>query len=219
MRAALRRHERADVRHQRDQRHLAHVGRLAAHVRAGDQQQPARRREPAVVGDEVLDLRLDHRMAPALDLEADVVDELRPAVVSLRCNAAKTRTARRPARGRGRSPAAPSGRHRAAESSSSYSDFSSASARSRADSALSSKAFSSGRDVALGVLQRLPAPVVVGHLLRVRVGDLDVVAVHRVVGDAQVRDAGALPSLASPDRPGTRPRSICSARSSSSSAL
>ena len=42
MRARLRRHEAADVRQQRDQRHLAHVGGLAAHVRAGDQQQLAR---------------------------------------------------------------------------------------------------------------------------------------------------------------------------------
>ena len=48
------------------------------------------------------------------------------------------------------------------------------------------------RDVALGVLQRLAAPVVVGHALGVRARDLDVEAVHAVVFDLQVRDAAAL---------------------------
>ena len=47
------------------------------------------------------------------------------------------------------------------------------------------------RDVALGVLQRLPAAVVVGNLLDVRVGDFDVEAVHAVVLDLEIGDAGA----------------------------
>src|SRR5256885_12950622 len=47
-----------------------------------------------------------------------------------------------------------------------------------------------GRDVALGVLERLAAAVVGGHLGGVGVGDLDVETVHAVVGDAQVGDAG-----------------------------
>ncbi len=47
------------------------------------------------------------------------------------------------------------------------------------------------RDVALRVLERLPAPVVVGNLLRVGVGDLDVEAVHAVVLDLEIGDAGA----------------------------
>src|SRR6266700_379788 len=46
-------------------------------------------------------------------------------------------------------------------------------------------------DVALGVLKRLPAAVVGGYLAGVGVGDLDVEAVHVVVGDAQVGNASA----------------------------
>src|SRR5213075_3175599 len=38
-RRAERGHERSDVRHQRDERDLAHVGRLAAHIGPGYQQQ------------------------------------------------------------------------------------------------------------------------------------------------------------------------------------
>ena len=49
-----------------------------------------------------------------------------------------------------------------------------------------------GRDVPFGVLERLPAPVVVGHPRGVHVGDLDVEPVHLVVLDLQVGDARAL---------------------------
>jgi hypothetical protein len=49
-----------------------------------------------------------------------------------------------------------------------------------------------GRDVALGVLQGLPAAVVVGDLLDVGVGDFDVEAMHLVVFDLEVGDAAAL---------------------------
>src|SRR5437016_6353271 len=55
------------------------------------------------------------------------------------------------------------------------------------------------RDVTLGVLQRLPAAVVVRHFTRVRVRHFDVVAVHLVVGDAQVGNSRAL-ALASLQR-------------------
>ena len=68
--ARRRRHERADRGEQRDQRDLAHEGALAAHVRAGDDEHPARRVEPAVVRHEVAgagleQARLDDRMAAA----------------------------------------------------------------------------------------------------------------------------------------------------------
>ena len=59
---ASRRHVAADIRQQRDQRGLAHERRFTAHVRAGDQQQLARALRVGVVGDELLDLRFDHRM-------------------------------------------------------------------------------------------------------------------------------------------------------------
>ena len=75
-----------------------------------------------------------------------------------------------------------------------------------------------GRDVALGVLQRLPAAIVVGNLLGMGVRDLDVVAVDAVVLDLQVRDAAAL-ALARFEVDQELRRSPASiARSSSSSA-
>ena len=46
-------------------------------------------------------------------------------------------------------------------------------------------------DVALGVLERLPAPVVVRNALDVRVRDFDVEAVHAVVLDPEAGDARA----------------------------
>ncbi len=49
-----------------------------------------------------------------------------------------------------------------------------------------------GRDVALGVLQRLPAAVIVGHARGVRMRDLDVEPVDLVVFDLEIGDAGAL---------------------------
>ncbi len=49
------------------------------------------------------------------------------------------------------------------------------------------------RDVALGVLQRLAAAVVVRHLARIGGAHLDVEAVHAVVFDLELVDAGARP--------------------------
>jgi hypothetical protein len=46
---ALRRHEAADVRENDDERGLAHVGALAAHVRAGDDEHAARLIEAQIV--------------------------------------------------------------------------------------------------------------------------------------------------------------------------
>ena len=51
-RRARRRHEHPAIREQRDDRRLAHVRRLAAHVRTGDDQQPPRGVERDVVGNE-----------------------------------------------------------------------------------------------------------------------------------------------------------------------
>ena len=72
---------RARLREQGDQGVLAEEGRLAAHIRAGHQPQPAVLRQPAIIGDEALAAQpqrvLDHRVAAALDLEAIVLDEMR----------------------------------------------------------------------------------------------------------------------------------------------
>ena len=48
------------------------------------------------------------------------------------------------------------------------------------------------RDVALGVLHRLPAVIVRRHAVGEAAIDLDVVALHAVVAEPQVRDAAAL---------------------------
>ena len=70
--------ETADVGKQHDQRVLAHVGRLAAHVRAGHDQHAACLVELEVVRLErlVADL-LDHGVAAPLDMDAAVRTELR----------------------------------------------------------------------------------------------------------------------------------------------
>ena len=107
-RARLRRHEAAALREQRDQRHLAHVGRLAAHVRAGDRAAAgASAREAAVVGDEVLDLALDHRMAARLDVDAARRRTPAAPVVALRPRSAKRGEHIELRRAPRRSPAAP----------------------------------------------------------------------------------------------------------------
>src|SRR5215813_704340 len=49
-----------------------------------------------------------------------------------------------------------------------------------------------GRDVALGILERLPAPIVVRHAFGISVRDFDVEAVNAVVLDLEARDAGTL---------------------------
>ena len=69
--------------------------------------------------------------------------------------------------------------------------FSRASARSPRRQRLVLERLQLGRDEALGVLHRLAAPVVGRHLRRLALRDLDEEAVHAVVLDAQVRDAGA----------------------------
>ena len=53
------------------------------------------------------------------------------------------------------------------------------------------KGFELGRDEALGVFECLAAPVVVGHLVDLALGDLDEKAVHLVVLHPQVGNAGA----------------------------
>ena len=80
----FRRNERAHVRHQHDERDLAHVSGLAAHVGPGDEEQLALGREPRVVGDEGLDLRFDDRVAARVDLDENVFGEFRPAIVAPR---------------------------------------------------------------------------------------------------------------------------------------
>ena len=74
---APRGHEAADVRENDDERRLPHVGALAAHVRAGDDQHAARLVEAQIVRNEGLAAgALDHRMAAALDQQHRLLDQL-----------------------------------------------------------------------------------------------------------------------------------------------
>ncbi len=144
-----------------------------------------------VVGDEAVDLLLDHRMAAALYRDLGLVDELRAAVVVALGSA-----------GEGDQPVQLGQR---AGDVAEQRQF----RRQRVEQLLVQEllarggavgsrqravleGFQFGRDVALGVLQRLPAAVVVRDALDVGVRDLDVEAVHAVVLDLQVGDAGAL---------------------------
>ena len=88
----FRRHERAHLREDRDQRVLAQEGRLARHVGPGDQPDAAglrvfRRRQIAIIGDErravARQRLLDHRMAAAFDDETMTVVDVRPRVIAL----------------------------------------------------------------------------------------------------------------------------------------
>jgi hypothetical protein len=81
--AGVRGHERAHGGEQHDERHLAHEGALAAHVRAGDDEHLPVRVEAAVIGDEAAAAELgqsgfDNRVTAAGDLDAGLARELRP---------------------------------------------------------------------------------------------------------------------------------------------
>ena len=89
---APRRHEAAHLRHDRNERILAQISRLARHVRAGDEiyapvRGRRRRREVAVVGHEgggvTRERLLHHGMASALDDEIERSVDLRPHVMAL----------------------------------------------------------------------------------------------------------------------------------------
>ena len=88
------RYKTAAMRQQHDQRYLPHIGRLAAHVRAGDQQHAAAGRELGVVGNEGLaqcrDLRLDHRMPALAQLQPRLVAPVRAAPVPAQRHLGKT---------------------------------------------------------------------------------------------------------------------------------
>ena len=195
-------HEAADLRHQRQQRHLADVGALARHVRAGDQQDRIRRVDGFAIGSNQrvslgtnVALRLDdvqHGMPAVDDPQHRLLDDLRPAVVPLPGQL-----------GQGRQHV-DLGQHGGGRLASAAESAATASRSSRNSAYSSSLAFSSAvehlllvllqlrRDVALGVLDRLLADVVGGDLLAVGVGDLDVVAEDLVEADLQVGDAGPL---------------------------
>ena len=184
--------KRAAVREQRDQRDLAHVGRFAAHVGAGDQQHagaPATSRVSLAM--KCVDLRFDHRMAAAFDLDHRLVARTR-ARHSRASARARRRSASRSSSASARGDALQRGDVRRERVEQLLVEQ--LLARQRAllrGQRLVLEGLQFRRDVALGVLQRLAAAVVVRHLFRLRARDLDVEAVHAVVLDLEVGDAGA----------------------------
>ena len=87
IRRARRRDVATGLGEQHDQRRLAQEGRLAAHVRAGDQPQAIVGTQRDIIGDEALagfgKRALDHRMPPALDLQAGLVVQFGQAPAAL----------------------------------------------------------------------------------------------------------------------------------------
>jgi hypothetical protein len=217
MRARARGDEAAGVGHQHDQRDLAHIGGLAAHVRAGDDQHPALIVEANAVGDEGL---------AAAARPTCSTTGWRPSSISIEGSSVQLRAG----------PVERSARSARLHSTSSVA-MAAALVCSGARSSRSLQqllveglfacqgalagaqhlvleALQLRRDVALGALQRLSALVVVGHPVGVAAADLDVVAVHAVVADLERGDAGALAlALFQVEQE----RSPCSARSRSSS--
>ena len=191
---ARRRHEAADVRKQHDQRVLPHVGRLAAHVRAGDDEHAHVALAVAQSSTRSLGSKGSSRTASTTGWRPRSMWRPGPSPSSGRASQAlrplgETGEHVELRERSGAALAAARGVRSAASSSPSYSSFSRASERSRADSTLSSNAFSSSRDVALGARQRLSPRVMRSAPCRPALADFDVVAVHAVVADLQRRDA------------------------------
>ena len=196
------------------------IGRLAGHVRAGDDEDLVRRRvELEVVGHEGLaPASLDHRVAAVLD---------RGSRRRRRPSGGRSRGGRRTRPGPARTSSAATS---AADPLQAQGLPATVSRTSRnrlvlevADALLGAEdlllvLLELRRDEALGVDQRLLAHVVGRDPVQVRLGDLDVVAEDLVVADLERADAGALPLAASSWAMKPLPSRL-TARSSSSSAL
>ena len=186
-----RRDETAGAREQDDQRGLAHVGRLSAHVRAGDHQHAPRRVEIGVVRHEWrARLRFDDQVASRANVDAGDIGQL--GRDQAQCVGAVgergqhieggDRFARGPQR---RAGPVQAGQQVVVE-------FPFPAQRARlARQRLVLELFQRRRDVAFRILQCLPADVLGGDVRRRRAVGLDVVAMHAVVADLERRDPGA----------------------------
>ncbi len=185
------RHADAAVGEQRHHGRLAHVRRLAAHVGTGDDQQPAVLRQRHVVGNETLDLLLDYRMPAAADRDARLRGKRRAretqrvrAFREIGQDVERGECGRRPLQRRNR-------RRELVEQLLEQRLLPCERALLRGER-LVFEGSQLGGDVALRILERLPAAIIVGNLFDMRVGDFDVEAMHAVVLDLEVGDAGAL---------------------------
>src|SRR5271157_4491537 len=192
---ALRGDEAADLGQDGDQRDLADIRTLAGHVRAGDQDDRAVvGTEASVVGHEVAggQERVENRMAAALDVEDRLIGQLGPAV-AVACGELSQR-----------GQDVELGQHRAGlDQPGSIGRDPVAQRREQlvlqgacplvGAPDLVLKLLELGREIPLGVLDRLLANVVRGnlHALRLGVGDLDVIAKDLVEANLETRNAGA----------------------------
>jgi hypothetical protein len=165
-----------------DQCHLPHVGALAAHVGAGDDLHALARPQRRVVGDEGAagefgQPGLDHGVATRADLDTGLADELRCAPVQ------RQRTLGQRAQGVQRRHGAGELGQRGHEVLQAVQQLLEQPFFPRQRPLLGAQrlvleGLQLGRDEALGVLQRLAAAVVVGHLVELPLRDLDVEAMH-----------------------------------------
>ncbi len=184
-------HETADMREQHDQRGLAHIGRFAAHVRAGDDQHA-----PGIVEGQVVRFEwiaahlLDDRMAAAHDADAAALDQLRRLPVQ-RVGALGQIGEHIEFGYRGSGLACSAVRRSIEEVEQRFVQRAFAHQRAlacRQHLVLERLQFLG--DVSFGTFQRLPPCIVRRRLVGLALADLDVVAVHAVVADLQRRDAG-----------------------------
>ena len=181
------RHERARPRQKRDERHGAHVGRLAAHVGARDDEAAAAVSEAAVARNVGLDRRLDDGVAALDDLDAGTGGKRRANPVVL------DRVARERAHDVELGERA-SGGHQSRHVAGERGDEAVIELLLKRGGALLRGeclilvVLELGRDEALGVLERLSAVVFDGDGRGLSLGDLDVEAVDAVVLDAKARE-------------------------------
>ena len=182
----------ADVRQQHDQRGLAHIGRLAAHVGAGDQQQAAVLVEVRVVGHEgLVGEALDDRMTAAGDGDArGVLQHRRDPAMIQRTAGQRAQYIDLGQRGRDRLQACQMACERVHEFAIERLFARQGAFPGRQNLIL--EALELRGDVALDGLERLSALVVGRRLVGMRSAHLDVVAVHPVVADLERVDAGPL---------------------------
>ncbi|MND51666.1 hypothetical protein D3C80_426590 [compost metagenome] len=185
------RHEAADMRHQHNQGRLAHVGGFTAHVRAGDHQHAGVVVQCQVVGHERRgQYLLDHRVATLADAHARLVDEGR--AVQVQVQRALGEVAQHIQLGQGRGGVL-QGRQMTDQGFQ----------QRVVEHLLAGKGATLGRqclvfedfqfrgDEAFGTLERLPPNVVGRRLFGLLAWQLDEVAMHPVVADLEVGQAGA----------------------------
>ena len=184
----------ADLRHQGNQRILAHVSRFTGHVRAGDEQHSVLvliqervvRHEQAA-----FEHLLNDRVAALFNLHDAALIDGGHDVVVLECGLGKAcQHVQLRHGGRRALDADDLGRNRR-EQVSEQLMFEDEQPLIRAED-LIFQLFQFGRDVAFTRRQRLLAGKSIGYGVRVRAADLDVIAEHLVEADFQLRDAGFL---------------------------